>query len=138
MADRTQAIEIARALSDPLRMAMLEHLMQGPAAVSELVSLVEAGQPNVSNHLNVLRGAGLIRAVKSGRQRIYEIRDAGAAQLIEALFAAAGPSARAIKPTPHSPSPAPATITSPVVSASPSLTGCATNRRSLRRRRCAP
>ncbi len=100
MREPSSTLDVARALADPLRMAAVEHLMQAPATVSELVSLTGASQPNVSNHLNVLRAAGLVRAVKLGRQRLYEIKDANAAQLIETLCAVAGRPVRPIRPTP--------------------------------------
>ena len=82
--------EVARALADPLRLAVLQHLMGGPATVSEIVAVTGQSQPNVSNHLAVMREGGLVRAGREGRQRVYELRDASVAQLVEALTAVAG------------------------------------------------
>lgn len=65
-------------------------MMGGPAAVAELVSATGASQPNVSNHLKVLREQGLVRSERRGRQSIYEIPDASVAQLVESLTAVAG------------------------------------------------
>ena len=81
---------IAQALADPLRLMILERLMDGPAAVSELVLLTGEAQSNVSNHLAILRGRGLVGATRLGRQRLYEISDPGVAQLVESLFAIEG------------------------------------------------
>jgi DNA-binding transcriptional ArsR family regulator len=45
--------------------------------VTELVATVAVSQPAVSQHLKVLREARLVRAVKNGRQRIYQLDAAG-------------------------------------------------------------
>jgi DNA-binding transcriptional ArsR family regulator len=82
--------EVAQALADPLRIAVLQHLMGGPATVSEIVSITGESQSNVSNHLALMRERGLVRASRQGRQRIYELRDASVAQLVESLTAVAG------------------------------------------------
>ena len=86
-------VGIAQALADPLRLAVLQRLMGGPAAVSELVLLTGEAQSKVSNHLAVLRDRGLVSATRLGRQRVYEIPDPSVAQLVESLsvIAARGP-----------------------------------------------
>jgi DNA-binding transcriptional ArsR family regulator len=83
-------VELAQALADPVRLAILQSLMSGPATVSELVSLAEATQSNVSNHLALLRERGLVRATRQGRQMVYELRDASVGQLVESLAQVAG------------------------------------------------
>jgi DNA-binding transcriptional ArsR family regulator len=85
---------IAQALADPLRLTILARLMDGPAAVSELVLLTGEAQSNVSNHLAILRERGLVGVTRLGRQRLYEISDPGVAQLVESLFAIEGPPPR--------------------------------------------
>jgi len=82
--------EVAQALADPLRLAVLQHLMGGPATVSEIVSVTGESQSNVSNHLALLRERGMVRVSRQGRQSIYELRDASVAQLVESLMAVAG------------------------------------------------
>jgi len=82
--------EVAQALADPLRIVVLQHLMGGPATVSEIVSITGESQSKVSNHLALMRERGLVRAIRNGRQRIYELRDASVAQLVESLTAVAG------------------------------------------------
>lgn len=81
---------LAQALADPVRLAMLQQLMAGPATVSELQSLTGASQSNVSNHLALLRERGLVRATREGRQVIYTLRDASVGQLVESLTLVAG------------------------------------------------
>jgi DNA-binding transcriptional ArsR family regulator len=82
-------VALTQALADPLRLELLRALLGGPATVSELTALTGASQPNVSNHLAVLRERGLVRATREGRQMRYDVRDATVANLIEALAAVA-------------------------------------------------
>ncbi len=93
-------VEFLQTLADPLRLAVLQRLMQGGAAVSELVVLCGVSQPNVSNHLAILRQRGLVRATKVGRQMVYEIAHPSVAELVESLSRAAGPPPRAAKASP--------------------------------------
>lgn len=67
------AAAIAQALADSTRFKLLERLSDGPAAVSELVSVTGEAQSKVSNHQAVLRDRGLVAATRIGRQRLYEV-----------------------------------------------------------------
>ncbi len=84
-----RVIALTQALADPLRFDILRELMGGPATVSQLTALTGATQPNISNHLAVLRERGLVRATRDGRQMLYEVQNPGVASLIEALIAVA-------------------------------------------------
>jgi DNA-binding transcriptional ArsR family regulator len=91
MMDRNQPlVEFVQVLADPLRLAMLQHLMGDSATVSELMALTGATQSNVSNHLALLRERGFVRATRQGRQVVYELRNLAVAQLIESLTLVAG------------------------------------------------
>jgi DNA-binding transcriptional ArsR family regulator len=81
---------LAQALADPLRLSVLQHLMGGPATVSELMVVAEAAQSKVSNHLALLRRSGLVRPTRQGRQVVYELRDPSVAQLLESMNQLAG------------------------------------------------
>ena len=81
---------IAQALADPIRFKILERLTDGPAAVSELVLLTGEAQSNVSNHLSVLRGRGLVAVTRIGRQRVYEVANPTVSQVVESLAMIAG------------------------------------------------
>jgi len=83
-------VELAQALADPLRLLMLQHLMEGPATVSELLSVTGEAQSKISNHLAILRERGLVHAQREGRQMVYSLRDATVAQMVESLTAIAG------------------------------------------------
>jgi DNA-binding transcriptional ArsR family regulator len=85
----------AQALADPIRFTMLARLLEGPATVADLVSVAGASQPNVSNHLALLREQGLVRGRRIGRQVEYEVANPAVAQAVEALMAIAGPTRRA-------------------------------------------
>ena len=74
---------ITQALADPLRLAVLQHLMAGPAAVSELMTATSAEQSRLSNHLAVLRNRNLVRTTRQGRQVVYELRDSAVGRLVE-------------------------------------------------------
>jgi DNA-binding transcriptional ArsR family regulator len=101
MCDSRQAVALAQALADPLRLAILRQLMGGPAAVSELVSATGASQSNLSNHLALLRERRLVRAERQGRQQVYAIRDADVGELVESLARVAGtPPVAATRKTP--------------------------------------
>ncbi|HET9000225.1 MAG TPA: metalloregulator ArsR/SmtB family transcription factor [bacterium] len=93
-------VTMAQALADPVRLAILERLMAGPAAVSELVLLNGGTQSKVSNHLAVLRDRGLVNATRLGRQRLYEISNASVGQLVESLIVIAGRSPTRLEQSP--------------------------------------
>ncbi|MGA2550337.1 MAG: metalloregulator ArsR/SmtB family transcription factor [Burkholderiaceae bacterium] len=62
-----------RALAEPLRRQVLEQLLDGEKTVSELCHHFSVSQPAVSQHLKVLRDAGLVRERYEGRFRIYGV-----------------------------------------------------------------
>jgi DNA-binding transcriptional ArsR family regulator len=62
-----------RAIADPSRRRMLEVLADGERTVNELCSLFDTMQPAVSQHLRVLRDAGLVRHRQHGRHRYYSL-----------------------------------------------------------------
>ena len=63
--------EIFRALADPTRRAVYERLAAGEMTVSELRTGMAVSQPAVSQHLAVLRGAGLVTERRTGRNAYY-------------------------------------------------------------------
>jgi len=89
------SLRILSALADPTRYAVMQRLMAGPTTVSELVAVTGATQSNVSNHLALLRDAGLVTNARRGRQVAYALADHGVAGVIEALERASGSGAGA-------------------------------------------
>jgi DNA-binding transcriptional ArsR family regulator len=71
------------ALGDPTRRAVFERLRRGPSSVGELAAELPVSRPAVSQHLRVLKEAGLVSERKNGTRRIYRIEPVGLAELRE-------------------------------------------------------
>jgi DNA-binding transcriptional ArsR family regulator len=71
--DQQRAALIGRALADPKRLYVLETLAAGEASVSELSSCVGCHVPNMSQHLAVLRSAGLVTTRRDGSTVYYRL-----------------------------------------------------------------
>lgn len=71
--DREERDATFRALADPSRRRMLDELAQGERTVGDLCALFDTTQPAVSQHLKVLREAGLVRFRQEGRARHYAL-----------------------------------------------------------------
>ena len=61
------------ALGDPTRRAIFERLGEGPRAVGELASELPVSRPAVSQHLKVLKEAGLVVDTAQGTRRLYRL-----------------------------------------------------------------
>lgn len=66
--------EFVRALADPLRARIVELLADEQLCTCHLVGLTGARQTNISNHLRVLREAGLVESLPAGRYTFYRLR----------------------------------------------------------------
>lgn len=69
------------ALGDPTRLAIAERLAEGPRAVGELAATLPVSRPAVSQHLKVLKDAGLVTDRPDGNRRIYQLDPEGLAAL---------------------------------------------------------
>jgi DNA-binding transcriptional ArsR family regulator len=69
----TYATDGWTALADPTRRAIFERLAERPVAVGELASGFPVSRPAVSQHLKVLKEAGLVCDRRAGKQRIYSV-----------------------------------------------------------------
>ncbi|MGV9666532.1 ArsR/SmtB family transcription factor [Nocardia niigatensis] len=65
------------ALGDPTRRAIFERLGRGPCAVGELAQELPVSRPAVSQHLKVLKQAGLVRDEAIGTRRVYRLDPRG-------------------------------------------------------------
>jgi DNA-binding transcriptional ArsR family regulator len=65
------------ALADPTRRQIFERLRSGPRAVGEIAHGLPVSRPAVSQHLAVLKAAGLVRDEAQGTRRVYEIDPKG-------------------------------------------------------------
>jgi DNA-binding transcriptional ArsR family regulator len=69
------------ALGDSTRMAIFQRLSGGPIAVNELAKSLPVSRPAVSQHLRVLKDAGLVTDSKVGTRRLYQLNPEGIARL---------------------------------------------------------
>ena len=69
------------ALGDPTRRRIFERLRGGPLAVGELAAELPVSRPAVSQHLRVLREAGLVADRREGTRRLYELAPEGLTEL---------------------------------------------------------
>ena len=66
-----------KALSDPTRRAVFERLRAGRLSVGEIARCLPVSQPAVSQHLKVLKQAGLVSDEAEGTRRVYQIDPRG-------------------------------------------------------------
>jgi DNA-binding transcriptional ArsR family regulator len=69
------------ALGDATRMVIFQKLSGGPIAVNELARMLPVSRPAVSQHLRVLKEAGLVTDTRAGTRRLYQLDPEGVARL---------------------------------------------------------
>jgi len=77
MAYSSAAISALGALGDPTRRSIFERLAEKPAAVGEIAERLPVSRPAVSQHLKVLKAAGLVTESIEGTRHIYRIDPRG-------------------------------------------------------------
>ena len=77
MAHHYSALDSFAALGDPTRRAIFERVAARPSAVAELARGLPVSRPAVSQHLRVLKEAGLVSATPEGTRRIYRLDPTG-------------------------------------------------------------
>lgn len=65
--------DVFAALASPARREVLRLLLDGPRTVNDLASNFDMRRPSVSEHLRVLREAGLVSERRAGRERRYQL-----------------------------------------------------------------
>lgn len=65
--------ELLKAIAHPLRLQILKELMSGKKCVTDLLELVKTSQPNLSQHLKVLKKDNIIACKEEGKKRCYFI-----------------------------------------------------------------
>jgi DNA-binding transcriptional ArsR family regulator len=73
--------ETLQALGDPTRRSIFEQLREGPRAVGEIAAQLPVSRPAVSQHLRVLKEAGLVTERQAGTRRLYRVDPNGLAGL---------------------------------------------------------
>ena len=84
-----QAASIARAISHPVRMQILNELRNEGAYVMHLTAVLGRPQANISQHLMVLRQAGLVTAMREGMTVFYRISDPQVLAVVDELLSLA-------------------------------------------------
>jgi ArsR family transcriptional regulator len=78
--------ETLRAAGHPVRLMILAELLEGPKCVTDIRELLEARQPNISQHLSVLKHAGLVAFSPDGAFRCYYLPKPGQVRAIFRLL----------------------------------------------------
>jgi DNA-binding transcriptional ArsR family regulator len=66
--------DVFSALANPVRRQLLDSLREGPRAAGDLAGQFSLSRPSISEHLQVLRSAGLVREEPRGRHRYYHLQ----------------------------------------------------------------
>jgi DNA-binding transcriptional ArsR family regulator len=77
--------KIFNALSDPIRLEIIEFLRNGEKCVCEITPHLKLLQPVVSRHLKILKDAGLVKRRKKGTWHMYSIANPEVCDVIDAL-----------------------------------------------------
>ncbi|HEX6040195.1 metalloregulator ArsR/SmtB family transcription factor [Longimicrobium sp.] len=77
--------DVFGALANPVRRSILQMLREQPRAAGEIAAAFNLQRPAVSEHLQVLRNAGLVTEEARGRHRIYHLRPEALAEVGEWL-----------------------------------------------------
>src|SRR5438045_7716120 len=80
-----RSIEPIAVLGDPTRRAIFERLAEGPCSVAELARHMPVTRPAVSQHLRVLKEAGLVTHQTEGTRHVYQIDPEGIAAIRDYL-----------------------------------------------------
>jgi ArsR family transcriptional regulator len=78
----TEAGELLRALAAPVRIAIVMQLRAGERCVHELVDALDVTQPLISQHLRVLKAAGVVHGQRRGREVAYRLADDHLAHIV--------------------------------------------------------
>jgi len=82
--------ELLRALAAPVRIAIVLQLNEAARCVHELVDALGVPQPLVSQHLKILKAAGVVAGERSGREVLYRLVDHHLAHIVVDAVAHAG------------------------------------------------
>jgi DNA-binding transcriptional ArsR family regulator len=79
----TDAGDLLRALAAPVRIAIVLQLRESPRCVHELVAALGVTQPLISQHLRVLKSAGVVAGERHGREVLYQLVDEHLAHIVQ-------------------------------------------------------
>ncbi len=79
--------DVCRVLTDPKRLMLLDALRAGERSVGELAAVIGVALPNASQHLAVLRGAGLVEGRRSGTTVHYRLAEPAIVEACDVIHA---------------------------------------------------
>lgn len=71
---KIKKIDIFKALSNPIRIKIIEKLYDGPVCVCMLNEVVDLSQANLSQHLKILKDSGIVESEKRGLYQYYNLK----------------------------------------------------------------
>lgn len=77
--------DILKALGHPVRFCIVEGLLAGEQNVAKMVACTGVPQPTVSQHLNILKAAGILKGHRDGNQMLYSVCNKEISEIIMAL-----------------------------------------------------
>ena len=77
--------ELLKALGHPIRFCIVEGLSLGEQNVAAMVECTKVPQPTVSQHLNILKAAGIIQGHREGNQMLYSVCSNEARKIVLSL-----------------------------------------------------
>lgn len=80
-----QKLELLKVIAHPVRIRILEELVKGVKCVSDFEDFLELRQPNVSQHLSILRNHGIVDYYTDGRLRCYFLVNPFVPDILELL-----------------------------------------------------
>jgi ArsR family transcriptional regulator len=76
-------VEVFKALADPTRLKILESIENGERCICEIIPYTGKSQPNVSQHLKVMKHAGIINERKDGTRIMIKVSDSKIFKIID-------------------------------------------------------
>jgi ArsR family transcriptional regulator len=83
--DYNEGARICKALSHPTRLQLMYLIREKHPCVSYMEEALGVAQPNISQHLSLLRNMGIVEAERDGNQVCYRIKNQTVAKLLDAL-----------------------------------------------------
>lgn len=78
-------LNVCKAVANATRLQILDHLRSGEKCVCELVPALDLEQSNVSQHLNILKNAGILASRRDGQHVLYVVRNPKIFELMDSL-----------------------------------------------------
>jgi len=73
--DYKKNAQIFKALSHPIRLLIVKKLLEGETCVNDIQELFDVSQPNISQHLNILKFSGIVDFRQEGNLRCYFLKE---------------------------------------------------------------